>query len=193
MATDFAPMQVGDTHIPWHAQIPVSTTESTTGAQNPWWSHGITLTVRDMPTEFASMQVDDNHIPWHTHRSPFQQMSRPWVLNSKSVVASRNHLNCPWYANGICSNANWCHSYSMAHTQIPVSATESSWSHRDPWNDHSLYIYIYIYMNEIHIDGMALYHCYRLCIHLEFNRPICCFEEIWWSPYIINKWINIYI
>ena len=33
------------------------------------------------------------------------------------------------------------------------------------------FIYIYIYMNEIHIDGMALYSYSRPCTHLELNRP----------------------
>ena len=52
------------------------------------------------------MQVNDTVIPWLTHGSPFQRASRPRVLNSQSVLVSRNHLNRPWCGHGICPNAS---------------------------------------------------------------------------------------
>jgi hypothetical protein len=50
-----------------------------------------------------------------------------------------------------------------------------------------IYIYIYIYMNKIHIDDMALYLYSHQCTNLEFNRSFRCFEEVWWSLYIIKN------
>ena len=44
------------------------------------------------------------------------------------------------------------------------------------------------YMNEIHIDGMALYPYSRPPILKDHFR---CFEEVWWFPYIINKYVCV--
>jgi hypothetical protein len=71
MPTEFAPMQVNYTHIPWQ------THRSPYQPQSRQWAlnsksvvHVITYIFCDMPTEFAPMQVNDTHIPWHTHTDP---------------------------------------------------------------------------------------------------------------------------
>ena len=101
MATDFAPMQVNETHIPW----------PTSSHRNPWNEHGRLIqnpwnSHWNKPISVIWSRKSMTLIFRGTHKSPSQRPSRPGALNPKSVVASRNHLNCPWYAHGIWYNAS---------------------------------------------------------------------------------------